>query len=47
MFKNHKARHRRMRPSREKSAEEMSAYYADLVAKYPLVSIEDPLVGHE
>ena len=21
----------------------MSAYYADLVAKYPLVSIEDPL----
>ena len=26
-----------------KSAEEMSAYYADLVAKYPLVSIEDPL----
>ena len=27
----------------KKSAEEMSAYYADLVAKYPLVSIEDPL----
>ena len=27
----------------QKSAEEMSAYYADLVAKYPLVSIEDPL----
>lgn len=26
-----------------KSAKEMSAYYADLVAKYPLVSIEDPL----
>lgn len=26
-----------------KSAEEMTAYYADLVAKYPLVSIEDPL----
>ena len=27
----------------KKSAEEMSAYYADLVAKYPLVSMEDPL----
>jgi len=27
----------------KKSAEEMSTYYADLVAKYPLVSIEDPL----
>ena len=27
----------------KKSAEEMSAYYADLVAKYPLVSIDDPL----
>ena len=27
----------------KKSAEEMSAYYTDLVAKYPLVSIEDPL----
>lgn len=27
----------------KKSATEMSAYYADLVAKYPLVSIEDPL----
>ena len=27
----------------EESAAEMSAYYADLVAKYPLVSIEDPL----
>jgi enolase 1/2/3 len=27
----------------EKTAEEMSAYYADLVASYPLVSIEDPL----
>ena len=26
----------------KKSAAEMSAYYADLVAKYPLVSIEDP-----
>ena len=26
-----------------KSSEEMVAYYADLVAKYPLVSIEDPL----
>jgi len=26
-----------------KSAAEMSAYYADLVASYPLVSIEDPL----
>ncbi|MDY6052210.1 MAG: phosphopyruvate hydratase [Rothia sp. (in: high G+C Gram-positive bacteria)] len=27
----------------KKSAAEMSAYYADLVARYPLVSIEDPL----
>ncbi|MEO5875394.1 MAG: phosphopyruvate hydratase [Streptosporangiaceae bacterium] len=27
----------------KKSAEEMSAYYADLVASYPLVSLEDPL----
>lgn len=27
----------------KKSAAEMSAYYADLVAQYPLVSIEDPL----
>ena len=27
----------------KKSAAEMSAYYADLVDKYPLVSIEDPL----
>ncbi|AJM77315.1 phosphopyruvate hydratase [Rathayibacter toxicus] len=27
----------------KRSAEEMSAYYADLVANYPLVSIEDPL----
>ena len=27
----------------KKSAAEMSEYYADLVAKYPLVSIEDPL----
>lgn len=27
----------------KKSVAEMSAYYADLVAKYPLVSIEDPL----
>ena len=27
----------------QKSAAEMSQYYADLVAKYPLVSIEDPL----
>ena len=27
----------------KKSAAEMSAYYAGLVAKYPLVSIEDPL----
>ncbi|MFW0180319.1 phosphopyruvate hydratase [Rothia sp. P5766] len=27
----------------KKTATEMSAYYADLVAKYPLVSIEDPL----
>jgi enolase len=27
----------------EKTAEEMSAYYADLAASYPLVSIEDPL----
>ncbi len=26
-----------------KSAEEMTAYYADLVANYPIVSIEDPL----
>ena len=26
-----------------KSAADMSAYYADLVANYPLVSIEDPL----
>ncbi|MGZ4447477.1 MAG: phosphopyruvate hydratase [Nocardioides sp.] len=26
-----------------KSAEEMTAYYADLVAAYPIVSIEDPL----
>ena len=26
-----------------RTAEEMSAYYADLVARYPLVSIEDPL----
>ncbi|WP_446667034.1 phosphopyruvate hydratase [Flexivirga sp. B27] len=27
----------------KKSADEMTAYYADLVASYPLVSIEDPL----
>jgi len=27
----------------QKSSEEMSAYYADLVESYPLVSIEDPL----
>jgi len=27
----------------KRSAQEMSAYYADLVANYPLVSIEDPL----
>ncbi|SDZ35076.1 phosphopyruvate hydratase [Herbiconiux ginsengi] len=27
----------------KRTAEEMSAYYADLVANYPLVSIEDPL----
>ena len=27
----------------ERSSDEMIAYYADLVAKYPLVSIEDPL----
>jgi enolase len=27
----------------KKTAAEMTAYYADLVAKYPLVSIEDPL----
>src|SRR5690606_3681118 len=26
-----------------KTAEEMIAYYADLVANYPIVSIEDPL----
>ena len=29
--------------SSSKTAEEMSAYYASLVADYPLVSIEDPL----
>ncbi|MEY4276111.1 MAG: hypothetical protein RIS26_574 [Actinomycetota bacterium] len=28
---------------KERSSDEMIAYYADLVAKYPLVSIEDPL----
>jgi len=28
---------------RKHSAEQMSAYYADLLASYPLVSIEDPL----
>ena len=28
---------------KDRTAEEMSAYYADLVARYPLVSIEDPL----
>jgi enolase len=27
----------------KKSAEELSTYYADLVANYPIVSIEDPL----
>jgi enolase len=27
----------------EKTAEEMAAYYADLVAAYPLVSVEDPM----
>ncbi|MFT4263289.1 MAG: phosphopyruvate hydratase [Nocardioides sp.] len=27
----------------KKTAEEMTAYYADLVASYPIVSIEDPL----
>ena len=27
----------------QKSAEEMTAYYAELVASYPIVSIEDPL----
>jgi len=27
----------------KKSADEMIAYYADLVASYPIVSIEDPL----
>jgi enolase len=27
----------------KKSADEMTAYYADLVASYPIVSIEDPL----
>jgi enolase len=27
----------------KKSADEMAAYYADLVASYPLVSIEDPM----
>ena len=31
----------------KKSDEEMSAYYADLMAKYPLVSIEDPLVEND
>src|SRR5690606_20514583 len=29
--------------SQQKSAAEMSAYYAELVAAYPIVSIEDPL----
>ncbi len=29
--------------SASKTAEEMTAYYADLVASYPIVSIEDPL----
>ena len=28
---------------KSKSAEEMTAYYADLVSSYPIVSIEDPL----
>ena len=28
---------------KQRSAEEMTAYYADLVASYPIVSIEDPL----
>ena len=28
---------------KDRTAAEMSAYYADLVARYPLVSIEDPL----
>ena len=28
---------------KERTSDEMIAYYADLVAKYPLVSIEDPL----
>ncbi len=28
---------------KKKSAEEMTAYYADLVSSYPIVSIEDPL----
>ena len=28
---------------RERTAQEMIAYYADLIANYPLVSIEDPL----
>jgi enolase len=28
---------------KQKSAEEMTAYYADLVSSYPIVSIEDPL----
>jgi enolase len=27
----------------QKSADEMTAYYADLVASYPIVSVEDPL----
>ncbi|HEV7622499.1 MAG TPA: phosphopyruvate hydratase [Amnibacterium sp.] len=32
---------------RARSAAEMSAYYADLVANYPLVSIEDPLAEED
>ncbi|MGN6742836.1 MAG: phosphopyruvate hydratase [Amnibacterium sp.] len=32
---------------KSRSAAEMSAYYADLVASYPLVSIEDPLAEED
>jgi enolase len=28
---------------KQKSSDEMIAYYADLVSSYPIVSIEDPL----
>ena len=41
----HRVLHRRRLPVRgaAKTAEQMQAYYADLVASYPIVSIEDPL----